>query len=451
MRNKPSSLFSIHRLPLAFLVVGGVLSYLYHSIIIVYVLSYLFHLINLQVFLFRTDSQDAFQKASLAYRTLAFVTLGVVAYPLLSTPLQWWALAPLALGLLLQWQAVKALGLVRTYYGVELGVVEPKRITQFPYNGIPHPMHLGILLQFVGLYFICPAFHQAYPFLILGHVGFTLLTALVEHFNIHWPQRFFQAQRGVLTSNKDREAVDWLREWSLEHFKDHLHQECSMHRYIKTLPEEAISYIDQVRYSDAIKQAIHKQYPDCKIVSLPMTDEFYISRYNYDNGGDQGLFDKHYDGNLRFLPHMSVVRSLIYISSDDHLEIVFDHSDLKANMKTYDFGLLDFHKEYHWVEGSYQPNNPPRILLKCNYYLEHNEPSWLKSLGIWLNKIVFYVVKAAMEYSKSPKTFPQRVIGYFCNLLRRLNNVHAALSFGFVFGLLYLSARILWLSVQSLL
>ncbi len=31
------------------------------------------------------------------------------------------------------------------------------------------------------------------------------------------------------------------------------------------------------------------------------TDELYISHYNKDRGGDQGLFDEHYDGNLRFL------------------------------------------------------------------------------------------------------------------------------------------------------
>ena len=28
-------------------------------------------------------------------------------------------------------------------------------------------------------------------------------------------------------------------------------------------------------------------------------------------------------------------------------------------MKTYDYGLLDFHKELHWVNGSYDPQNPP--------------------------------------------------------------------------------------------
>jgi hypothetical protein len=34
------------------------------------------------------------------------------------------------------------------------------------------------------------------------------------------------------------------------------------------------------------------------------------------------------------------------------------------------------------------------------------------------------VVKAAMEYSKSPKTLPQKAVGLLCNVARTLNNIH---------------------------
>jgi len=37
---------------------------------------------------------------------------------------------------------------------------------------------------------------------------------------------------------------------------------------------------------------------------------------------------------------------------------------------------------------------------------------------------VFYVVKAALEYSKSPRTPAQRAVGLLCNLFRRLNIIH---------------------------
>ena len=53
------------------------------------------------------------------------------------------------------------------------------------------------------------------------------------------------------------------------------------------------------------------------------TDELYISHYNKDRGGDQGLFDKHYDGNLRFLASSVVVRALIYLQSDTTYKVVF--------------------------------------------------------------------------------------------------------------------------------
>jgi len=48
------------------------------------------------------------------------------------------------------------------------------------------------------------------------------------------------------------------------------------------------------------------------------------------------------------------------------------------------------------------------------------------------NTVVFYVVKAAMEYSKSPRTPAQTAIGYVCNLFRRLNIVHPALPLALV-------------------
>jgi hypothetical protein len=48
-------------------------------------------------------------------------------------------------------------------------------------------------------------------------------------------------------------------------------------------------------------------------------------------------------------------------------------------------------------------------------------------LVIAANTGVFYVVKAAMEYSKSPRTLPQRAVGFVCNAARSLNNLHPLL------------------------
>jgi hypothetical protein len=48
-------------------------------------------------------------------------------------------------------------------------------------------------------------------------------------------------------------------------------------------------------------------------------------------------------------------------------------------------------------------------------------------LVIAANTGVFYVVKAAMEYSKSPRTLPQIAVGFVCNAARSLNNLHPLL------------------------
>jgi hypothetical protein len=49
---------------------------------------------------------------------------------------------------------------------------------------------------------------------------------------------------------------------------------------------------------------------------------------------------------------------------------------------------------------------------------------------------VFYVVKAAMEYSKSPRTPAQMAVGFVCNLFRRLNIIHPAIPLAVSAGVL---------------
>lgn len=403
--------------------------------ILLALLSYGFHLLNLQVFIFRRLDPKRYRHWAVCSRSVALLTLLLLYWPFLGGGIKLIALAPLALGVFLQLTAVRALGLERTYYGVELGALASRRVSTFPYSAVPHPMHLGIILQCLGLYLLSPEFNVAYPWLIPGHLLFTVLTALVEHLDLHVPPGHFRFHQVRFQESAEVQAVDRLRDWALAHFRGHIHQECSMHRYIKTLPDDIIPDIDRLRYAPQIMQVIQAQYPDSQIIPLAMTDELYISRYNYDRGGDQGLFDRHYDGNLRAVPGMSVVRSLIYLSSEDDLEVVFHTSGQRAKMRSYDVGLLDFHRELHWVEGQYQADSVPRVLLKCNYYVSHGEWWPLRQLNLGLNIGVFYVVKAAMEYSKSPKTLPQKAIGFVCNLFRRLNIINPALPVLLIFAL----------------
>jgi len=188
--------------------------------------------------------------------------------------------------------------------------------------------------------------------------------------------------------------------------------------------QEAMEQVDRLRDSPVIRSLIARQVrPGSVIAPMKHTDELYLSHYNKDRGGDQGLFDKHYDGNLRFLSSSVVVRALIYLQSDATYTVVFDDSGVRKAFGSYEFGLLDFHRELHWVEGEYNPTDRQRILLKCNYLVTPPNAAVAGWGALAANTTVFYIVKAAMEYSKSPRTPPQHVLGMLCNLFRRLNNI----------------------------
>lgn len=413
----------------------------------IYGLSFAVHLINLHAFLWRRTTVDELIAQSVVFRTITWGIIAALLVPVLASGVATWAIALFAVGTGLHLLAFRALGLRRTYYSAELGADDPKRIRIFPYNAIPHPMALGSIMQFVGIWYVNPDFHQQQSVLMIGHIIFTIVTAMVERFDLHFHDFFFRSVKSSFDSDGTKKTIDEICDWSLDRFQSDLTANCSMHRYIKTLPDDIKSSIDTVRYADPVMSEIRNAFPQSHVVPLPMTDEIYISRYNIDRGGDQGLFDKHHDGNLRFMPGASVVRSLIYLSSEDDLSVVFETSGLRARMRTYDYGLLDFHKELHWVDGGYDPTKPPRILLKCNYYVDHYRFPPYRWIGIGANVAVFYVVKAAMEFSKSPKSLPQKFVGLLCNLFRSLNNLNPAAPLVLVAVVLALSTRLLLLQI----
>jgi hypothetical protein len=237
--------------------------------------------------------------------------------------------------------------------------------------------------------------------------------------------RQFLARLGRFDAPADRATIDKLARWIEDAYREELRERPSKHVYLRTLPPEIIAEIDRLRDSPVIREAILEQFdPSSVITPMQNTDELYISHYNKDYGGDHGLFGKHYDGNLRFMPVGAVVRALIYLQSDATYKVVFADSKVEKAFTTYEFGLLDFHKELHWVEGEYNPADQQRILLKCNYLIASRNAVWLTKVLLAANSGVFYIVKAAMEYSKSPKNPLQFAVGLLCNAARLLNNVH---------------------------
>ncbi len=238
-------------------------------------------------------------------------------------------------------------------------------------------------------------------------------------------KRMFKARIGRFEHPADRSLMDELANWVEETYREELEARPSKHVYLRLLPDEIQVKMDRLRDNPIIHECILEQFDQGTVITpMKNTDELYISHYNKDFGGDHGLFTKHYDGNLRFMPIGTVVRSLIYLQSDATYKVVFADSRVEKAFETYDFGIHDFHTELHWVEGDYHPNDQQRVLLKCNYLVAPKNAVWITKALLAANSGVFYIVKAAMEYSKSPKTPFQYAVGYLCNIMRLLNNIH---------------------------
>ncbi|MGI9449952.1 MAG: hypothetical protein ACR2QH_04845 [Geminicoccaceae bacterium] len=263
----------------------------------------------------------------------------------------------------------------------------------------------------------------------------------------HQPEttkRMFKARLGRFDDPAHRRLMDELAAWVEDAYRDELAARPSKHVYLRTLPVDVRTKMDRLSDSEIIYGAIREQFDDgFTILPMKNTDELYISHYNKDYGGDHGLFTKHYDGNLRFMPIGAVVRALIYLQSDATYKVVFADSGVERAFESYEFGLLDFHKELHWVEGDYDPHDRQRILLKCNYLIAPRNAIWITKGVLAANTGIFYLVKAAMEYSKSPKTPLQYAVGYGCNVVRLLNNIHPLVPIALLAALLLAAIALL--------
>ena len=233
---------------------------------------------------------------------------------------------------------------------------------------------------------------------------------------------FFKLKIGVL---EEKNTIDKIRTFIQDNYRDKLKQRYSLHEYIIHTSDTLQRFISPIRDSHQIKNDICSRYTHCQLTSLDNTDELYISHYNKDGGGDQGLYEKHYDGILRFITDATIVRALIYINSKDKFVVHFLTSKVSHHFSNNEYGLLDFNREYHWVEGKYNHTmnyQDSRILLKINYLVCPDCSTLYTKFIIFLNYVVFVIVKTSMEYSKSPETPIQYVIGFFCNLFRISNN-----------------------------
>ena len=263
---------------------------------------------------------------------------------------------------------------------------------------------------------------------------------------------FYKAEIGKF-QDEERLIIDEIRNYILDNYKDKLTSRPSLHEYIVNTPEKLQTLVNKIRNSPQIKNKICAQYKNCNITTLDNIDELYISHYNIDGGGDQGLYEKHYDGVLRFIEDATVVRALIYINSQDDFVVHFLDSNISHHFSNYEYGILDFNREYHWVEGKYNEKmdyKDSRILLKLNYLMCPKCSTIYTEFVILLNALIFSIVKICMEYSKSPQTVFQHIIGFFCNLFRVVNNINVYLTFLLIIFLMFITFVLFYYAIKSI-
>jgi len=89
------------------------------------------------------------------------------------------SIAMLVVGYGLSTSATVALGIDQTYFGVELGKMDPNFVNCFPYNCIPHPMIIGSMVGLLG-FFKMATFRAAFPYLVPMHCAMYSIHCIQE-------------------------------------------------------------------------------------------------------------------------------------------------------------------------------------------------------------------------------------------------------------------------------
>ena len=121
-----------------------------------------------------------FKRNVMFWKTLALTHLGTTYLKNFEFDLI--SLAMIICGYGLSTAATVALGIDQTYFGVELGEVEPNYVHGFPYDVVPHPMIIGSMVGLLGFHKMA-GFRAALPYAIPMHCTMYFIHMVQEQIN----------------------------------------------------------------------------------------------------------------------------------------------------------------------------------------------------------------------------------------------------------------------------
>ena len=388
--------------------------------------SILFHLRNLEALVFRSVKPKTYLISSLCLRSLSILLLASLVYADISHGAEYrrWAAGLIVLGGALQFDLVKSMGLEAVYYGSEITNQNFARLNSFWFKVLKHPIHFSIFIQLLGVSLLVVTPRDQLTLVLIAHFVFNFITPLAESQNWHLTKISNEAVADELTDPKERQLASNLGLELSAFLKGLRDRKSCVHRYVDSCPKPIKDQVELLNSSASVMQTIREKVGDRQITCLHSTNEVYLSVPNHDNAGDHGLFAPHYDGALRFLPGFYIFRCIFYLKSQGEAELILSNSKLRVRPQTGDFVILDFNRELHRIDcQKSESSSSERVLLKCNYLIGNPNQNPFLWVSLKLNNFIFFVVKASMEYSKSPKTLGQRMVGRICNWARLINNI----------------------------
>jgi len=144
--------------------------------VVVYALSFWHYPIYALAFVLRAVPLRVFINDAVLMKAASLAVFGAVY---LTTTPDLLSLLVVAIGLLFNLSAARALGTERTYYGYELEALQGKRVTSFPYSVLAHPMLTGNAVAFTGT-LLNDAFRAEWWPLAVAHVILNLAVLVME-------------------------------------------------------------------------------------------------------------------------------------------------------------------------------------------------------------------------------------------------------------------------------